>query len=51
MFDLLVDCNSIDKSVILNIYRYLMSKSMIKIIRLIKKVFIGLITGLVIKNV
>ena len=47
MFDLLVDCNSIDKSVILNIHKYLMSKNMIKIIRLIKKVFIGLFTGLV----
>ena len=43
MFDLLVDCNSI----ILNIHKYLMSKNMIKIIRLIKKVFIGLFTGLV----
>ena len=47
MFDLLVDCNSIDESVILNFHKYLMSKNMIKIIRLIKKVFIGLFTGLV----
>ena len=47
MFDPLVDCNSIDKSVILNIHKYLMSKSMIKIIGFIKKVFIELFTGLV----
>ena len=47
MFDPLVDCNSIDKSVILNIHKYLMDKSMIKIIGFIKKVFIELFTGLV----